>query len=258
MKYLNINLSNIDTINLVKEKIDNDVPFALTRFGDGEIYILNNNQPIDVQKRFSRNWGYKWPDELDKGIKTATSILNTALQSDVVGLLDPVYTTNLNGLVYSKKHWSISNDYIKSIDLNPNTIKICNHQITRMKEFGDPYEFKKIINGRPINIVSPNVELLKQNNLHDILETDISYTKIDSNMTLEHRENYFERISGIKETIVIFGGAAGSKDTGVFLKNKGKISIDFGATLDAWAGIASRHWFNKNNVQEHCLIVQKR
>ena len=35
------NLSIVETVKIIGEKIKNKTPFALTRFGDGEIYILN-------------------------------------------------------------------------------------------------------------------------------------------------------------------------------------------------------------------------
>jgi hypothetical protein len=41
--FLTPNISIVDTVQLIKEKIESKTPFALTRFGDGEIYILNNS-----------------------------------------------------------------------------------------------------------------------------------------------------------------------------------------------------------------------
>jgi hypothetical protein len=39
------------------------------------------------------------------------------------------------------------------------------------------------------------------------------------------------------------------------LKNDfGKVSLDLGATMDAWSGIYSRPWFREGNTQEHLII----
>ena len=44
--YLKVNLSNSDFLNKLKYHINNNIPLSLTRFGDGEIHIININQKI--------------------------------------------------------------------------------------------------------------------------------------------------------------------------------------------------------------------
>ena len=46
--YLNPSLTDLETVKLIKEKIKSNTPFALTRFGDGEIYILNRNASVQL------------------------------------------------------------------------------------------------------------------------------------------------------------------------------------------------------------------
>ena len=41
LNYITPNKTIEETIGIIKDKILNKTPFALTRFGDGEIYILN-------------------------------------------------------------------------------------------------------------------------------------------------------------------------------------------------------------------------
>ena len=41
--YLQPNLYNEDAVSLIKEKIRTNTPFAYTRFGDGEIHVINRN-----------------------------------------------------------------------------------------------------------------------------------------------------------------------------------------------------------------------
>jgi hypothetical protein len=58
----------------------------------------------------------------------------------------------------------------------------------------------------------------------------------------------------IKSEVVLLGVGL-QKDYTTILKNKhGKISLDMGATLDAWASIYSRPWFQKGGLQEHLII----
>ncbi len=45
------------------------------------------------------------------------------------------------------------------------------------------------------------------------------------------------------------------KDYGVILRDEcGKIAIDMGATMDAWAGIKSRAWFKEGGKQDYLLL----
>ena len=253
MSYIKINLSNQDVVNIVKEKIQKSIPFSLTRFGDGEIFILNRNQPKEVQQRYCKNWGYQWPNELEMALDAGNKILKSALHSDVIGIMSPDYLKQLsNGMKYSQQKWSIDTQVFSDLGINPNKLKVCNHQLPRMEEFGDPNNFKEIVQNQPINIVTPNVDKISKDKLSQLLDTKISITKIDRKMSMKDRKEYFRQLDKIKETIVIFGGAAGSKDTATYLKKHGKISLDFGATLDAWSGIQSRPWFGSK--QKHCLI----
>ena len=48
------------------------------------------------------------------------------------------------------------------------------------------------------------------------------------------------------------------KDFGSYLSNRGKIALDFGATLDAWAGLITRRWFHEGGLQKHCLIKRNK
>jgi hypothetical protein len=58
----------------------------------------------------------------------------------------------------------------------------------------------------------------------------------------------------ITEHIILFGCSLTGKDFGVYLARRGKIALDFGATLDAWAGMGTRDWFRDGGIQNHCLI----
>jgi hypothetical protein len=49
--YLQPTITIQQTIDLIKEKIKSNEPFALSRYGDGEIHFLNRTSPPEHQKR---------------------------------------------------------------------------------------------------------------------------------------------------------------------------------------------------------------
>ena len=71
---------------------------------------------------------------------------------------------------------------------------------------------------------------------------------------LQGNVNKIKSFEKIKEDVVLLGVGL-QKDYGVILRDEfGKIAIDMGATMDAWAGIISRPWFNKGQSQEYLLM----
>ena len=72
---------------------------------------------------------------------------------------------------------------------------------------------------------------------------------------LNKRDSVFKLLDQIKEDIVIIANRCYGKDFPHYLANKGKICIDIGATVDAWAGIMSRKWYKKGGIQHYCVIT---
>lgn len=242
MKYLTPSLSDQQVYDIVKNKILTNTPFCLTRFGDGEIYFLNDNVPEVLQQKVCALWGHVWPNDYHKVKHEIVDIITRGLnESDIIGLLDP-NNPICKKLKYNPSKWSIDSSKL----VNP---IVCDHQITRNPLFGDIEHFKELLNGTPVHIISPNIESLKNNEIDRLLNVPISYTYINNN-----REQMLNDITNIKETVVLFGASLYGKDLGVILKQYSKISLDFGATLDGWAGLYTRPWFNKGNIQEYCLI----
>jgi len=244
-------------ISILKQKIKKEIPFSFTRFGDGEIYILNNNcKSESIKNRFLKNWGFKSLSDYSVAVSIMSGILEESIiNSDVIGLMDENYSLkNLKGFKYSKEIWSLSHNFFKKINVNPNNLKVANHQLPRCKELGDIYEFKKIINEKDLHIISPYCNELKNNNIDKILSSNVTYTYIPKSTTLNEFINLSDNLGEIKPKIVLYGCAAGGKILGARLKQKGKICLDFGATISAWAGICDRKWFMAGNSQHHCLI----
>ena len=67
-------------------------------------------------------------------------------------------------------------------------------------------------------------------------------------MYYKNRKSVEDNLHKIKEKIILIGSGGVGKTIGKTLKEKyGKIVIDVGSLLDAWAGVYTRPWFGKLN-----------
>lgn len=253
-EYLHPFISDEVVVNTVKDKIRTKTPFALTRFGDGEIYILNRNASDRFLVKNLNEWGYDYPEEINKFYDDANKILiDSLVRSDYIGLMDSKCDI-ANAIGYSERIWSIKKDLISSFGINIDKLQICNHMISRTYDFGSIYGFKNIIQGQDFHIISTNTERIKTKKLEEFFNVNIGYTYHNPNINFTNRKEFIDNFANIKEKIVIMGVGL-QKDYGVILRdNFGKIALDMGATMDAWAGIKSRPWFNKNNKQDYLLL----
>lgn len=247
------NLSIVETVKVITEKVKNKVPFALTRFGDGEIYIINKTNNEGFIKKNCKLWGYKYPEESDDFLNDAGSIIKTAfIKSDIVGLMDP--NTKIVSIPYSYQTWSIEKYKIELWGKNPKELTICDHMISRSAQLGNIDSMKKILDGTSVNIVSPNTELLQTKKLDEKLGTTVNFTTHSQGVNFRNRDEFLKSFENIKEDVVLLGVGL-QKDYGVILRDQfGKIAIDMGATMDAWSGIVSRPWFQKGQPQEYLLM----
>lgn len=248
--YLQPNISIIETIEVIKEKINNKTPFCLTRFGDGEIHLLNRN---GSHRLHYKSYGYTL-DNINEFYDDAYDILIKGLsKSDIIGIMDKNCEI-ISSSIYSDEVWSIHNDFIKNIGVDPKELVICDHMIARNNLLGNIFEFKEILNGNDLHIISPNKKLLKDKKLSEILECNVNITEHPYSINLNNRDELIRSFDNIQENVVLLGCGI-QKDYGVILRDEyGKIALDMGATMDAWAGIISRPWFNKNNKQDYLII----
>lgn len=65
MEYIQPNLSINETVDIIKDKISSETPFSLTRYGDGEICVINNKGDGNFKKKICKNWGYNYPNDVD-------------------------------------------------------------------------------------------------------------------------------------------------------------------------------------------------
>ena len=254
-KYLSVNMCNYEFYELLKHSINNNLPLSFSRYGDGELKFFNGFPNTTIEQRFCAWWGFDWPSELTMGSEYAKKILIKSLhESDVLGFLDK-NSIIARRIKYSPAVWSLSDDKLKEIGLDK-PLKVCDHQITRGPVLGDIRQFKKLLNGKDIHIVSSVTIGLKKNKLDQLLGVNVNYTQIDFNTKLndDSRQQMFEKLDKIDEPIVLIALSVIGKDVPAYLKNRGKICLDMGATIDAWAGYATREWFQPGGLQHYCLI----
>ena len=251
--FLTPNISIVVTVQLIKEKIESKTPFVLTRFGDGELYVLKKSYSKDFLETRCKMWGYRYPEESEDFTNDATTIIKKAfLESDVLGFMDP--NTKVVKIGYNPHIWSIEKDIVELWGRNLEDTKICDHMISRSFELGNIDSMKKVLNGHSVNIITPNTEILIPKQLENRLETEVRFTHHSRDVNFRNRDEFLKSFEKIKEDVVLFGVGL-QKDYGVILRDEfGKIAIDMGATMDAWSGIMSRPWFRKGESQEHLLV----
>ena len=252
--YLQPNITIKDTIEVIKDKIKTSTPFCLSRFGDGEIAIITKSGNQSIESNCCNLFGYQYPKELNLFYQDSLPVLINALKnSDIVGIMDK--NTPMLPLGYYRDNvWSFKKEFIQSLSINPNNLTICDHMIARSPELGNINNFKNILQGKDLHIISPNKEQLEKVNLSKILECNVTITKHPYNINFNNKNLIIDQFKNIKADVVVTGTSL-LKDYGVILKNNfNKIVIDLGATLDAWSGIISRPWFNKGNKQFYLTL----
>mgnify|MGYP003134647535 CR=1 FL=1 len=252
MSYLKPNISNQKFSEILKYHISENKPLSMSRFGDGEIMFIKRCLPLRLKSQFCSRWGYKLND-FKIGENLVLEILNRSLRdTDILGFMNSKndICKSLNGC--KKEIWSLPKEKITSLGRSKE-IMVCDHQVSRSKELGNLNNLKNIINGNKICLVSPRTKTLKNIKLENILDCEINFINVPYEYKLTDRDKVLSYLENINENIVILSLGLLGKDFPSYLANqKGKIALDFGATVDAWAGIKSRPWFD--NLQNHCLI----
>jgi hypothetical protein len=251
--YLQPNVSNEDAVSLIKEKIRTKTPFVFTRFGDGEIHMINKNGYENFEKTVCRQWGYKYPNEIQLSYEEFGEVLKTSfIKSDLIGLMDK--NCDIINLNYKPEHWSLKKDLVSSWGVDVNSLLICDHMLSRQKIFGSVDSFKEILQENSLNIITPYVKKMEDRNISELLGVDVTYTLNPENINLNNRDSVLKSFEKIESPVVIMGVGL-LKDYGIILRDEfGKIALDMGATMDAWSGILSRSWFGEGNKQDYLVI----
>ncbi len=253
MSFLKPNITRSKSIKNITDAIDNEKPFLFTRFGDGEVWLLMKRFNQKRINRIKTNWQVTDSNYREIAARVRKELIESFNNSNMAGFMNENPLEYGVSIKYKPDVWSIRKDHAKTIGMHNNNIT--SHLLTRGNELGDPNNFKKILKGKPIHIISPNADLLAEKKLSNILGCNITYTKVtvNPNSAIYQKEKLKKELDKIEESIVLYGCAASGKWIGNYLKiNHGKVCLDFGATLDAWAGIISRSWFK--TTQKHLLI----
>jgi len=252
--YLEINQSIDQTIDLIKNSIYSGTPLSISRFGDGEIYLLNRNSPDSHKIRKCKDWDYKYPEEVNEMYDDANNILIKSLKnSDIISIMDKNNIISKR-IGFSNERWSISKELLLKNGINPEQLKVTDHMLARDVKFGKPENFKNIIQGKSLNIISPNTEELKTKNLETLLDCEVTYTNHPFSINFKNRHEFVDNLKNIKSDVVLVGTGNIKDYVSILSKQYGKVAIDVGAMLDAWAGIKSRPWFKKGGHQNHLLL----
>lgn len=252
--FLQPNLSIKETVDLVKQKIKSETPFALTRFGDGEIAILRKTCGDSFLEKNCGLWGYPFPNGVEDFFRDSINVIQTALvKTDVIGIMDKNTSVLPEGF-YNQNTWSLQKSYVESLGVDLERQKICDHMLSRHKEFGSVEGVRDILQGKSVHIISPHKNLLESKNLSDRLQTEVKISEHPFSINFNNRDEFLKSMENIKEPVVLLGIGL-QKDYGVYLKeNYGKIALDMGATLDAWAGLFTRPWFQRGGIQSYLTI----
>ena len=252
--FLEPNIEIIDVIEIIKHKIKTKTPFCLTRYGDGEVGALKRNYSGFTRKFFCDLYNYKLPKGVNQLYKDSKGILLKGIKgSDIIGVVN-TKTKLVPKNIYNDLSWRLKVNFLESHGINHSELVMCDSLLFRDKRLGDIHRFKEILNGSSLHIITSNKSKLDIEKSREILEVDVNITNYPQSINLNNREGFIQELGKIKEDVVLFGTGF-NKDYGVILKEvHGKIALDFGATLDAWAGIVSRPWFKKNGPQHYLVI----
>lgn len=152
---------------------------------------------------------------------------------------------------YLYKHSYVPHTHL-FVDCGVDFKKLTDVNVYRNDTFTNPILFKKILNGKPIHIITSNEHELKNLiKLDNVLNTKISYTNltpIDNDLSTcpwNNHEYLYKQCKNIKEQIVLFGLGCGAKHIlSHLMKEYNKTAIDLGSVLDLWSDKKTRPWMN--------------
>jgi len=249
-------MSGDHLITTLKRKIRREEPFAITRFGDGEVFfLLDDNLPyvVKIKERICDRWSYDYPNQYPQAKKDLFEIFRYAVQySDVLGFLfrDPTQPHS------TTRRWVFTRPTAKQLGYLEGKQRIFNWSVMRSRRFGQVEMFKSIIQGKAVHIISPYVEEMRARRIDCLLEADVGYTRVIEGRTLHDYQKHFDVLLDIKEKIVLYG-FSNLKSVGPYLKERlGVVAIDMGAILGAWAGREERKTMEKGKMWDY-LVVRK-
>lgn len=212
-----------------------------------------------MNDHYINRWGvFDKETQLDIIKKIGEDHISALQNSTHIGIWD-IEKDALDGTVNDFYVWRHS--YVPHIELFANCgvdfKSLCDGWIVKNDDsFTNLFNFRDIINGKPIHIFTSNqYELENITKLHEILNTKITYTNITpikgdhTTFSFMHYDFLHEECEKIDAQIVLYGLGYGAKHIPSYLSKKyGKTVIDVGALLDGWAGKITRPYMESNNI----------
>ena len=158
MSFLKPNITRSKSIKNITDAIDNEKPFLFTRFGDGEVWLLMKRFNQKRINRIKTNWQVTDSNYREIAARVRKELIESFNNSNMAGFMNENPLEYGVSIKYKPDVWSIRKDHAKTIGMHNNNIT--SHLLTRGNELGDPNNFKKILKGKPIHIISPNADLL--------------------------------------------------------------------------------------------------
>ena len=253
--FLQPDMSDAEATTVIKQKIAMQEPFSVVRFGDGEISFFRGDHTSlanadcfvqAVKSKICDRWGYHFPDEFSQARRDLLKVCGYAVEhSDLVGF-------SFRG--EKKRRWVPTRKFAAELGYIEGKQRILRSWLMRSKPFGEIRNFKKILQGRPVRIISPYVRALKAKRIDRLLQTNVSYTLIVQGKPLHVYQNNLDTLLSIKEKVVLFG-TSNLKNIGAYLKQHlGVVSIDMGATLAAWAGREERGGMVQGECWDYLVV----
>ncbi len=235
-------ISKEEFLQIVKEKLKTQTPFAFTRYSDGEIMLLNRHEYYEEYQRIvGKLWGYRL-DEQQLG-EVSLSLIKALRESDVVGF--PTERHLRREDYFSKSKEVFEQRVNKLENCNLTSVDVA-YELLYDNKYDD-----LLMNRETLNYISCrdlNETFKRRYNIKNINRFLIApEQKFTSGYEGErHYPGQFNKIYdwikilNCKGELCLVGGGVFSKAYNIWFKEKGGISLDIGAVFDLFAGYSTR------------------
>jgi len=235
--------SNIETLSLIVDKVDNKIPFCFTRLGDGEICVLKNLDPeiYDTGITYSflkKYWGIDYGSEDFERLRRI--IIKSVENSDFLGIYDFEKRFKNRNKKNEKMcaKWRIEKKLLNDMSINIDEKYLSSFDFVRSYEFGKVENFLKVFKNTKIDMITSDRNILTDKRF--VENKNINITYVDGNLKFANIDSK-ALLKRIKGDLVIYGLSTGMKDFGVDVKLElGKCAIDVGSLMLAWTGVSPR------------------
>ena len=226
---------------LLKKRIDANIPTALLRYGDGEGAFCIHRSNFRNTYYFNachKHWGEV--PRLNERYRIAANIKNSFLKADIVGISPPERNGN----------WLKSREYF---------LKLIDKQVITTIDIhiylNDGGFLNELIRGKDVFYLScRNVDetILKKYGARSVKRLLVSpqykfeckKPQIPFYKDVISIEDKLKTLN-LKGKICLLGAGVAGKQLGIVMKQRGGFVIDIGSVFDLWEGKITRSWIKK-------------